>query len=155
MLVVAGLFSGWLWGPSQLARRPPPLGDASAAHVSPILRVLHQIPPGASVSSQYSFITHLDHRREIYEFPTPWYARNWGDNKKLGQELPEAARVQYIVVPSEGMAARELLLLQYLATDEFRPFAQAPGVVVLKRVAKGPKLTPEFSQRLRDLSNGY
>ncbi len=152
VLLCASVLTGWLWGPSQLARYPQPLGDSSSDHVGPINAVLRRIPRDASVASHYSFITHLDHRREIFEFPNPWYARNWGNGRQTGKELPHAAHVDYIVLPSEGLAGRELVLLAHLATREFSKVAGAPGIVLLQRVARAEKLDPALQQELRDLS---
>jgi uncharacterized membrane protein len=152
LLIASALVTGWMWGPSQVARHPQYLGDSSAARVGPIKRALRQIPANASVAAQYSFITHLDHRRNIFEFPNPWYARNWGNGRNTGDELPESADVQYLVVPSEGLAPRELLLLGHLAAREFKKIASSDRVVVLKRVAPAEPLDPAFQQQLRDLS---
>ena len=152
LVALAAVVTGYMWGPSQFSRKPPWLGDSSAAHVVPIKQVLAKVPPGASVSSQYSFVTHLDHRREIYEFPVPWFSRNWGDGKTNGKELPEAARVQYIVVPRDKLAPREALLLSYLESTQFREIASGGGVSLLKRVAPFQPIDPAIQQELRALS---
>lgn len=151
-LVVISALTGWMWGPSQLSRHPEYLGDDTAAHVAPIHDLLSRVPKHATVSAQYSFITHLDHRKEIYEFPVPWYQQNYGDGTKTGQQLTaESARVSYIMVPV-SMAPREMALLGELTQREFTPVAVADGIQLLKRVAPAQPLDPAFSQHLRDLA---
>jgi uncharacterized membrane protein len=152
VLVWAAVLTGWMWGPSQLARHREYLGDSSAAHVDPILAALRRIPAGASVASHYAFVTHLDHRREIYELPNPWYAVNWGDGRTTGAELPESARVQYIVAPRDGLGAREVLLLAHLAEREFVKIVDEGPVVVFKRVAPAMPLDPQLQAKLRGLA---
>ena len=138
----AAVVTSWMWGPSQFARHPEPLGDASAAHVGPIHRLLAKIPPRASVSSHYSFITHLDHRREIYEFPVPWYAQNWGDGRTTGARLPESADVEYIVVRLAVLNARDSAILGQLEAREFTRVTQSDDIVLLKRIAPASTLAP-------------
>jgi uncharacterized membrane protein len=140
LLVVAGVVTGWMWGPSQFSRHPEFLGDSSRAHVEPILALLRRIPDGAPVSSHYSFVTHLGHRREIYEWPTPWYAVNWGDGKSTGVELPEAAKVQYIVVPITVLNDRDLAIVQRLEATEFTRVAQSGDIVLFRRVSPPRRL---------------
>jgi hypothetical protein len=131
-----------MWGPSQFARHPEPLGDSSAFHVGPIHRLLARIPKDAAVSSHYSFITHLDYRREIYEFPVPWHAQNWGDGSNTGSELPEAAHVQYIVTRLAGLDDRFAAILARLEATEFTRIDQTGDIVLLKRTAPAHTLDP-------------
>jgi uncharacterized membrane protein len=153
LVLAAGLVTGWMWGPSQLSRHPEYLGDSSVANVGPLKALLREVPRTASVSSHYSYITHLDHRVEIYEFPTPWYQQNWGNGRHTGDELrSEAARVEYIVLPVQSLAPRETLLLEHLTSREFTKVAQRGNAVVFKRVAKAENLDPALQQQLRDLS---
>jgi len=148
VMLAASLLTGWMWGPTPLARHPVQLGDARAAHVGPILAILHRIPANASVAAHYSFVTHLDHRREIYEFPTPWYAQNWGDGRDNGAELRVAAHVQYIVIPAEGLGVREALLLEHLTAREFRAVVVGDRIALLKRVAPAEPLGRAFRRQL-------
>jgi uncharacterized membrane protein len=150
--ILAAAVTGWMWGPSQFARHPEFLGDANAAHVAPIHEVLGKVPKHAAVAAQYSYITHLDHREEIYEFPVPWYQQNWGDGTHTGDQLiAESARVRYIVVPV-SMAPRETALIDHLTEREFKQVISSGGVRLFKRVAPAKPIDPVLAQRLRDLA---
>ncbi len=55
------------------------------------VKLQHEIPPDASISSQISMIKHFTHRKDIYIFPNPFYKAAWGNNvQALNQEyLPD------------------------------------------------------------------
>ena len=86
-LVIAGV-AGWMWGPCQFARHPQPLGDRQLAGADQRAQLLDLVPGDASVSAHYSWVCHLSHRKEIYEWPMPWKAQNWSDYSLEGQVLP-------------------------------------------------------------------
>lgn len=100
-IVVSALASGYLWGPTPLARQPAPIGDPFSPAVVAIKRAAKLVPDTARVSAYYSYVPLLSHRTYIYEFPTPWRAANWSDGSKDGTELPEASEVEYIVLPAD------------------------------------------------------
>ncbi|MBA3655214.1 MAG: DUF2079 domain-containing protein [Actinobacteria bacterium] len=140
LLLGASGLTGWMWGPSQYARNPEALGDASAAHVGPIHHLLAKIPAGAAVSSHYSFVTHLDHRDEIYEFPVPWYSQNWGDGRRNGALLPQSRHVDYIVIVESVLNDRDRGILRGLEESQFERIGQTGDIVLLKRSAPAPRL---------------
>lgn len=140
LLLAASVLTGWMWGPSQFARHPEPLGDSSPGHVGPIHRLLARIPDDASVSSHYSFITHLTYRREIYEFPVPWYAQNWGNGRNTGAHLPESRGVDFIVVRLAALNSRDSAILEALEASQFSRVAQHSDIVLLKRTAPEPRM---------------
>jgi hypothetical protein len=84
------------------------------------------------VSAHYRFVTHLEHRLEIYEFPVPWKARNWGTFEQEGQRLPEADRVQYVVVPVP-LEASDQEVFDAEVRPHFDEVYRADNVVVLRR----------------------
>jgi hypothetical protein len=45
-------------------------------------------------------VAHIDHRTGIYLWPTPFSARSWGATKQMGERLPIASRVQYLLLPT-------------------------------------------------------
>jgi hypothetical protein len=63
--------------------------------------IIRDLPDDAVVSAQYSLTAHIDHRDEIYMFPTPFAASLYGPDDSLGgQRLPAADRVEYVVLPA-------------------------------------------------------
>jgi hypothetical protein len=53
------------------------------------------------VSAAPTLVPHLSHRVEIYQFPNPFTASNWGDNSLEGRRLPAAASIDFVIAPAE------------------------------------------------------
>jgi hypothetical protein len=51
------------------------------------------------VSALYPFVSHIDHRSQVYVWPTPFAAINWGLGTNNGARLPFADHVQYLMLP--------------------------------------------------------
>jgi hypothetical protein len=99
---------------------------------------LKLIPPNAVVSADSTIAMHLDQRVEVYEFPNPWYLRNWGVGGNTGQSLPErAARVTYVLVPRSLRWVSQPVYKNLLTTGEFRVIYDNQGVLLLERQAPG------------------
>jgi uncharacterized membrane protein len=133
-LVLVAAVSGYLWGPSQFARNPAPLGDPSRPEASEIRAALARIPDEAAVSAHYGYVTHLGHREHIYEFPVPWHAVNWADYSLDGQRLPQADLVEYIVLPTQ-LDAKNQALLDARRAEGFQNVYSTTNVMVLKKRA--------------------
>jgi hypothetical protein len=127
-------FTTWMWSPAAYARHPQTKFDLQAQSVRDTDAVLAAIPKGARVSAFYAYVPHLTHRREIYEFPNPWIARNWGDGSEGGKELPQAKRIDYIAVPNGREGEEDQLLRTLTASGEFRLARQQGGALLYRRV---------------------
>ena len=53
------------------------------------------------MSSYYAFAPHIAHRKQIYMWPTPFAAVDWGTFKQEGKRLPQAKQVQYLLLPPQ------------------------------------------------------
>jgi hypothetical protein len=98
--------------------------------VAAINDVAHKLPPNASVAAYYSFVPHIDHRKEVYVWPTPFHAALWGTYKQEGQRLPQADTVQYVMVPPDLTDHPEVLAQ---IKDQFEIVAQSSNAVLYKR----------------------
>jgi len=58
-----------------------------------------KIPPNAVVSAWYPLVSHVDNRSQIYVWPTPFYAEDWGRGTDTGARLRVASQVQYLLLP--------------------------------------------------------
>jgi uncharacterized membrane protein len=96
----AAVLTAYLWGPSPLWREPPPIGDPNYPTWAFVRRALDQVPGDAVVSAHHAYVSHMTHRKEIYQFPTPFKAIFWNTRELDGQRLPQADRVEYILVPT-------------------------------------------------------
>jgi uncharacterized membrane protein len=131
LLVVVACFSSWRYGPAPWARDPVavPSGTADQAR----RHALALVPEGAPVSAQYNLVPHLGHRVEVYEFPNPFRAVNWG---LAGDQHPQAAleRLRFVVVERDLLGTQDRQLLDRLQADPaWRTALDDQDVVVLER----------------------
>ncbi len=95
------LVSAFLWGPLPLSRQGlPPGARLSSSGAAAVERVTAQLPPHAVVAVYDGFVTHVDHREQIYLWPTPFFAQHWKLFAQEGQRLPQAAEVEYLLLPT-------------------------------------------------------
>ncbi len=147
----AALASSVAWGISPIStefRRGwwPLNGNARQATLE---AAVDAVPGGAAVAASYYLVPHLSHREQIYTFPNPWHAANWG----VGGVAPHdpnndhvPAEVEWLVVDTTTHAPgsrEELLINELLTTGEFRVLTQEGGIVVAERVAPPTAATAE------------
>jgi uncharacterized membrane protein len=131
LLVVVAGFTSWRYGPAPWAR------DPVAVAAGPVDEARRQavalVEPGAPVSAQYNLVPHLGHRVEVYEFPNPFRAVNWG---LAGDEHPPSAlqRLRFVVVQRDLLGEQDRELVDRLRTDPaWRTALDREGVIVLER----------------------
>lgn len=100
-VAVSSLWTGWAWGALPFSRDLPYTWSSDHPVAVDAREIIRGIPDDAVVSAQYSISAHIDHRREIYMFPTPFAAQLYGPDDSLGgQRLPAADRVEFVVLPA-------------------------------------------------------
>ena len=100
----------WAWGSLPFSRNVPYFWPANHPVAVDAREIIADIPADAVVSAQYSVTAHLDHREEIYMFPTPFSASLYGPDDSLGgQTLPAAERVEFVVLPMTMEADNEAI----------------------------------------------
>ncbi len=57
------------------------------------------LPPNAVVSAWYPIVSHIDQRVQIYVWPTPFEAQNWGLGTNINARLSVSSQVQYLILP--------------------------------------------------------
>jgi uncharacterized membrane protein len=98
--VTCALWSCVLWGlapfsdNTAVSQWPP-----TSSTVRSFTKLEDRIPPDAVVSAWYLFVPHLDHRAQIYLWPTPFDTQNYGLFNNNGTRLAVASKVQYLVLP--------------------------------------------------------
>ena len=134
VVLVTAFFSCWLWGLAPFSRQAYPHANPNSPQVHAIDTTLNLVPPNAVVSAYYPYVSHLDHRTRIYQWPTPFSAQYWGLYTQEGKRLPFANQVQYVVIPvAAGLSAGDLSVWASIS-KEYRPVGQGGGVVVYRRV---------------------
>jgi uncharacterized membrane protein len=89
-------------------------------------------PDNAGVSATYHFTPHMTHRRDIFDFPTPWFSSNWGVN---GENLPDPDRAEWLVIDRQVIGEQDRLLADYiLSNGEFEIVFAQYDIVVARRV---------------------
>ena len=135
LLVVVAGFTSWRYGPAAYARDPVTIPAGPTDQVR--REALALVPDGAPVSAQYNLVPHLGHRVEVYEFPNPFRAVNWGLD---GDEHPPAAldRLRFVVVQRDLLGEQDRQLLDRLQTDPaWQTLLDRQEVVVLERREAG------------------
>ena len=136
LVVVVAAYTGWRYGPAPWARDPVtiPAGPTDQAR----RQALALVDPEAPVSAQYNLVPHLGHRVEVYEFPNPFRAVNWG---LAGDQHPQATlqRLRFVVVQRDLLGEQDRELLDRLQNDPaWRTAMDSQEVVVLERAGAGP-----------------
>lgn len=97
-------------------------------------RALAYIPTDASVTASYQLLPHLSHRREIYDWPNPFWASVWGNDDC--DHLPDPKTVEYVVLDKTQIGANNQALYDdmRIADGPFEAVYEDENVVVLHRV---------------------
>jgi uncharacterized membrane protein len=134
VVTLTALISCVLWGLTPFSRyNTYPHMNPGGAQVAAINRALSNVPADAVVSASYPFVSHLDHRLRIYQWPTPFQANDWGLYNEDGQRLPFSGQVQYVVVPT-FLYGEDQAVFSSIA-PEFELVAEGGGVSVYRRMA--------------------
>jgi uncharacterized membrane protein len=145
-VVAAALATSVAWGMSPISTQFDagywPLGANPRQAV--LDAAVDAVPDDAAVAASYYIVPHLSQREQIYTFPNPWIASNWG----VGGVAPEdpghehvPAEVEWLVVDTttHGAGSREEQLMDRLLDGgEFTVVADEGGVVVARRVEPPP-----------------
>jgi hypothetical protein len=136
-VALLSLWATYLWGSlPAISQNKIPHWKPNNPEVQNINAVLAALPPNAVVSAQYSYITHVDHRVRVYQWPTPFRAAYWGLLKQEGQRLPFANQVQYLFLPTP-LDSNTAPVLQRIRS-QFAVVLQVGDVVLMRRVRPGP-----------------
>jgi uncharacterized membrane protein len=98
--LLCSVWSCVLWGLAPFSNANLSFGWPPGSPTANALDYLDSlIPPNAVVSAWYPLVSHLDHRVDIYMWPNPFSASNWGKINEEGKRLPQASTVEYILLP--------------------------------------------------------
>lgn len=131
IMIGASLASASAWGP--IGKHVAPEPDSERANAA--RAALEKIPDQAVVSAYYGYVPHLAHREEIYEFPVPWEARNWGAFEQEGEELDFTGRIDVVVVPPDSLSVEDRAILDRIR-PEFSVVHDQDGILVLSRTSR-------------------
>jgi uncharacterized membrane protein len=99
-----------------------------------IREAMAMIPDDAAVTAPYNLVPHLSHRDEIYTFPNPWRAQNWGIPG--ANTLPSPDRVEYLIMWTSLLNnADRALYDQIKASGEFEVVYNNADIELLHRTS--------------------
>jgi uncharacterized membrane protein len=130
-VTAAAFLSCVAWGLAPFSREGYPHWSPTSPQVIATNAALRLVPPNAVVSAYYPYVAHLDHRTQIYQWPTPFAAHFWGLYRQEGERLPFAGRVQYLVLP-RSLPVDDEAVLSTIAGG-FKVIGGGGGVVIYRR----------------------
>ncbi len=96
----AAVWSCALWGYAPFSVNRPYTGWVPSSSINALNALEKQVPPNAVVTAWYPLVAHLDHRAQVYVWPNPFSASNWGLLNDTGARLPVASQVTYLLLPT-------------------------------------------------------
>ena len=131
-VVAAGLAGTIVWGLSPISTRYddgwwPLETERQGAKEEAIALVREE----ERVSATYQFVPHLSHRDEIYDWPNPFVATNWGNGP--GAEVQEGLGVDVLVLDVTRFAEEDRQLLHRLLDEDFDVVSHEAGILVARR----------------------
>jgi len=136
LVVACSLVTAYLWGPTPLGRHEAPIASPDGNSIPYLERANRIIPKDAVLSAFYGYVPHFDHRVEIYMFPNPFKASYWGTFKTEGQRLPQADRVEYILLPTILDPEPQAVLDQ--VRDQYDTVFEEGNVTLLRKKGVSP-----------------
>lgn len=106
-----------LWGYAPFSDNAVQTNALPANSIGALNYLEKDLPPNAVVSAWYPLVSHIDNRAQIYVWPTPFYAEDWGRGNDTGARLPVASEVQYLLLPNPLIFGEDPNVFQKIASD--------------------------------------
>jgi uncharacterized membrane protein len=133
VVTLSALWTCALWGYAPFStNKTVQYLSPSSSQVTAVHRLERLIPSNAMVSAWYPLSTHLDLRTNIYVWPNPFYASNWGLENNPGAYLPISQRVQYLFLPSSLSDPTDIQVFKTLE-KKFKLLKSEEGFNLYKR----------------------
>ncbi|MDA8300321.1 MAG: DUF2079 domain-containing protein [Actinomycetota bacterium] len=141
-VTLCALWACVLWGDAPFSNNPYVPPNPSAPSVVATDHLLSKLPPRAVVSAAQNFVPNIDHRRQVYLFPTPFSQSYYGNPKFNGTELPFASKVEYLLLPRciscDGNLGESAQVVFDRIAPEFRVVGSTGNVVLYERKYPAP-----------------
>jgi uncharacterized membrane protein len=102
LMGVTAFYASYLWGAFPYSRHDFAYWAPDHPIAADLRAIIDEIPSDASVAAFHSAAPHLSHRREIYQFPTPFRAVLYGSRIEVeGTRLADRAEdVDFVLLPT-------------------------------------------------------
>ncbi len=115
--LAAAIWTGTMWGYAPWSSNHVVNYTVSSTGVQGLNTLEKELSPDAVVSAWYPLVAHVDHRAQVYVWPTPFSAANWGLMNDTGQRLPVASQVQYLLLPIPLNSSEDIGVFNRIARD--------------------------------------
>lgn len=133
--VVSALLAAVAWGISPIGERGGGYWAYEKERLDLKRQAVAMVPDQAPVSASYLLVPQLAHRRQIYEYPNPFFGKNWGI-KDRNQHDPAA--IEWIVVDTRTVSQEDMVHLERLLdSGEFRLRFDKEDIQVAQRARPG------------------
>jgi uncharacterized membrane protein len=95
--LIAAVWSCTLWGYAPFSVNT--IYTIPTSSINALNYVEKDLPRNAVVTAWYPVVSHVDHRDQVYVWPNPFSASNWGLLNDTGARLPIASQVRYLLLP--------------------------------------------------------
>jgi uncharacterized membrane protein len=143
VLVAASAFcSCVLWGLAPFSRSAIEPGWSPNSQLGRAVTYVEQaLPANAVVSAWYPYVAHIDHRPQVYVWPTPFSAANWGLETDTGARLPVSSQVQYLMLPYPLDSSQDPDVFGSISSD-YRVVRSRDGVALYEKRPTRPSSSP-------------
>lgn len=115
--LVSALWTGALWGFAPFSTNQVQTNTLPPNSIGALNYLEKQLPPNAAVAAWYPLISHIDNRTQVYVWPTPFYAEDWGRGNDTGARLPVANQVQFLLLPIPLISGENPEVFHKIASD--------------------------------------
>jgi len=113
--LMAAIWSCALWGYAPFSANQVDPDWVPTSSINALAYVEKALPPNAVVTAWFPLVSHVDHRDQVYVWPNPFSAANWGISNDTGTRLPVASQVRYLLLPLVLSAADHADVFQQIA----------------------------------------
>lgn len=139
-LVACALVTNAMWSPSPMNSDGVKVWAGPNDRDASMEAALAAVPDDASVTATYRLVPHLTHRREVYDWPSPFKSAVWGNMDCV--RLPSSTSVDYAVLDKRDISAEDLDL--YLSMRKlggpFEVVYEDDDAITMHRVGTTPEV---------------
>jgi hypothetical protein len=118
LALVGAIWTCTLWGYAPFSSNKVFTYTVSSSSIPALAALESEIPSNAAVTAWYPIVAHLDARTQIYVWPNPFFASNWGVATSVdGTRLPVSSQVQYLLLPDPLNATENPGVFAKIASD--------------------------------------
>jgi uncharacterized membrane protein len=133
----AAVWTCALWGFAPFSSNHVFTYTVSPAGMQGLNSLEQQLPANAAVAAWYPLVAHIDHRTQVYVWPTPFSASDWGVANQTGERLPVASQVQYLLLPVPLTSSEDPDVFAQIAKD-YTLLASRDGFGLYEKKPKSP-----------------